>query len=163
MNKYEDISIEINEYIATITIQRPPNNFFDSFLIQQIADAYEELDGVDDCRVILLCSEGKNFCAGANFGEDKDMHDKAHPYSKLYEQAVRLFRTKKPVIAVVQGAAVGGGLGLALSADFRINNSSVYLPFSSSMFPSNIVFHSTLFVNSRHCLTYPTKSLENNW
>ena len=54
MNKYEDISIEINEYIATITIQRPPNNFFDSFLIQQIADAYEELDGVDDCRVILL-------------------------------------------------------------------------------------------------------------
>ena len=67
MNKYEDISIEINEYIATITIQRPPNNFFDSFLIQQIADAYEELDGVDDCRGILLCSEGKNFCEGANF------------------------------------------------------------------------------------------------
>ncbi len=120
MKKYEDISIEINEYIATITIQRPPNNFFDSYLIQQIADAYEELDGVDDCRVILLCSEGKNFCAGANFGEDKDMHDKAHPYSKLYEQAVRLFRTKKPDIAVVQGAAAGGGLGLALSADFRI-------------------------------------------
>ena len=48
------------------------------------------------------------------------MHDKSHPYAKLYEQAVRLFRTNKPVIAVVQGAAVGGGLGLALSADFRI-------------------------------------------
>ena len=48
------------------------------------------------------------------------MHDKSHPYSKLYEQAVRLFRTNKPVIAVIQGAAVGGGLGLALSADFRI-------------------------------------------
>ena len=67
-----------------------------------------------------MCSEGKNFCAGANFGEDKDMHDKSHPYSKLYDQAVRLFRTNKPVIAVIQGAAVGGGLGLALSADFRI-------------------------------------------
>ena len=120
MKEYEDIAIEVKDYIAKITIQRPPNNIFDSFLIQQIADAYEELDGIDECRVILLCSEGKNFCAGANFGEDKDMHDKSHHYSKLYDQAVRLFRTNKPVIAVIQGAAVGGGLGLALSADFRI-------------------------------------------
>ena len=107
MKEYEDISIEVKDYIAKITIQRPPNNFFDSFLIQQIADAYEELDSINECRVIVLCSEGKNFCAGANFGEDKDMHDKSHPYSKLYDQAVRLFRTNKPVIAVVQGAAVG--------------------------------------------------------
>ena len=120
MQKFDDISIELNDYIAKITIQRPPNNFFDSLLIKQIADAYEELDLINECRVILLCSEGKNFCAGANFDEDKDMHDKSHPYSKLYEQAVRLFRTNKPVIAVIQGAAVGGGLGLALSADFRI-------------------------------------------
>ena len=123
MNKYNDIAIELKDFIAKITIKRPPNNFFDSFLIQQIADAYEELDRIDECRVILLCSEGKNFCAGANFGEDKDMHNKSHPYSKLYEQAVRLFRTNKPIIAVVQGAAVGGGLGLALSADFRIASS----------------------------------------
>ena len=95
MKDYDDISIELSNYIAKITIHRPPNNFFDSYLIQQIADAYEELDNVDECRVILLCSEGKNFCAGANFGEDKDMHDKSHPYSKLYDQAVRLFRTNK--------------------------------------------------------------------
>tara|TARA_B100000959_G_scaffold113150_1_gene119273 strand:- start:2138 stop:2911 length:774 start_codon:yes stop_codon:yes gene_type:complete len=120
MRDFDDISVNLNNHIATITIQRPPNNFFDSFLIQQIADAYVELDEIDDCRVILLCSDGKNFCAGANFGEDKDMHNKSHPYSKLYDQAVRLFRTNKPVVAVVQGAAVGGGLGLALSADFRI-------------------------------------------
>ena len=67
MKEYEDISIEVKDYIAKITIQRPPNNFFDSFLIKQIADAYEELDILDGCRAILLCSEGKNFCAGANF------------------------------------------------------------------------------------------------
>ena len=120
MQKFDDISVSLKGNLAFVEIHRPPNNFFDAFLIQQIADAYEALDEEDECRVIILKSERKNFCAGANFGEDEDMLDKSVPYKKLYAQAVRLFRTKKPVIALVQGAAVGGGLGLALSADFRV-------------------------------------------
>ena len=120
MEKFKDISVNIKQHLAYVEINRPPNNFFDANLIQQIADAYEILDEEDECRVILLKSEGKNFCAGANFGQDEDMLDKSVPYKKLYAQAVRLFRTRKPVIAVVQGAAIGGGLGLALSADFRV-------------------------------------------
>ena len=120
MEKFKDISVNIKQHLAYVEINRPPNNFFDANLIQQIADAYEILDEEDECRVILLKSEGKNFCAGANFGQDEDMLDKSVPYKKLYAQAVRLFRIRKPVIAVVQGAAIGGGLGLALSADFRV-------------------------------------------
>ena len=120
MEKFKDISVSIKQHLAYVEINRPPNNFFDADLIQQIADAYESLDEEDECRVILLKSEGKNFCAGANFGQDEDMLDKSVPYKKLYAQAVRLFRTRTPVIAVVQGAAIGGGLGLALSADFRV-------------------------------------------
>ena len=120
MEKFKDISVSIKQHLAYVEINRPPNNFFDANLIQQIADAYESLDDENECRVILLKSEGKNFCAGANFGQDEDMLDKSVPYKKLYAQAVRLFRTRKPVIAVVQGAAIGGGLGLALSADFRV-------------------------------------------
>ena len=120
MKKYEDLSVELEGHIATIIIQRPPNNFFDYLLIQQIADVLEELDEQSECRVNILASEGKNFCAGANFSQDTDMMNKSNPYSKLYSEAVRLFRTRKPIIAAVQGAAVGGGLGLALAADFRI-------------------------------------------
>ena len=120
MKDFDDISVQIEGNIANVEIQRPPNNFFDYLLIEQIADAYEELDEISDCRIIILSSQGKNFCAGANFGQDEDMLDKSVPYAKLYAQAVRLFKTSKPVIAVIQGAAIGGGLGLALSADFRI-------------------------------------------
>jgi len=103
MKKYDDISVKVEDYVATIEIQRPPNNFFDFILIGQIADAFEELDERDDCRSIVLCSQGKHFCAGANFGGERILQDDIDPISKLYEEAVRLFRNKKPVIAAIQG------------------------------------------------------------
>jgi enoyl-CoA hydratase/carnithine racemase len=67
--------------------------------------------------VILLCSQGKHFCAGADFS-GRGAGDGGP--GALYEQAARLFEAKTPVVAVVQGAAIGGGLGVACSADFRI-------------------------------------------
>lgn len=117
-----ELTVEVADLVATVEIHRPPNNFFDFDLIRQIAAAYESLDEDPDCRVILLCAEGKNFCAGANFAArqswgDDQLEEQA---GSLYIEAVRLFRTAKPQIAVVQGAAVGGGLGLACSADFRV-------------------------------------------
>jgi 2-(1,2-epoxy-1,2-dihydrophenyl)acetyl-CoA isomerase len=63
----------------------------------------------------VLCSTGRHFCAGANFAGTGDAGAQA-----LYAQAVRLFAAATPVVAAVQGAAIGGGLGLALSADFRV-------------------------------------------
>jgi len=120
MNNKGDLYILTKDFVSIVEIRRPPNNHFDYQLIGDIADVYEELDLSKDCRAIVLCSEGKHFCAGANFDKDRDMHDKKDPYEELYKQAVRLFRTKKPVIAAVQGGAIGGGLGLALSADFRV-------------------------------------------
>lgn len=102
------------EHVVLVEFSRPPHNYFDAALIEAIADAYEELDRGGTCRAIVLCSEGKNFCAGANFAG-------ANPAGEdLYRHAVRLFAAGLPVVAAIQGAAVGGGLGVALSADFRV-------------------------------------------
>ena len=120
MGEEMDLDITLQNHVGIVEIKRPPNNHFDYKLISSIADSFDSLDQDRKCRSIVLCSEGKHFCAGANFGKDRDMHDKTDPYSELYKQAVRLFRNKKPVVASVQGGAIGGGLGLSLVADFRI-------------------------------------------
>ena len=118
----DEVSVSIREWVATVEIQRPPHNFFDFSLIQQLAGIYEELDVRDDCRAAVLCSQGKNFCAGANFQARESWGtDRLDAQAgQLYIEAIRMFRTNLPVVAAVQGAAVGGGLGLAMSADFRV-------------------------------------------
>jgi len=117
-----DISLDISDNVASVEIHRPPNNFFDFDLIREIADTYERLDKDINCRAIVLCSEGKHFCAGANFQSRESWGNEQldRQASQLYVEAVRIFRGRKPVVAAVHGAAIGGGLGLALSADFRI-------------------------------------------
>lgn len=116
-----DVSVQLSEdFVATVEIHRPPNNHIDVALAAALADAYEALDRDQSCRAIVLCSEGKHFCAGAALGGSS-----ADPAARLeagavYEGATRMFSCAVPVVAAVQGAAVGGGLGLALSADFRV-------------------------------------------
>ncbi len=125
MDKYGDVTVEIgSDYVATVEIHRPPHNFFDDALIRNIADAFEALDKDDRCRGLLLCAEGKSFCAGANFTsrpENNPLNQAQTSGSNpLYLEAVRLFRCKKPVVAAIQGPAIGGGLGLSLVSDFRV-------------------------------------------
>lgn len=129
MGPFKDIGIEKADHVALIEIRRPPNNFFDIALIQEIATALEALDENVDCRAVVLAAQGKAFCAGANFGDGSTLNKEGQREGELNrEQAVRhlyiegnrLFRTKKPIIAAVHGAAVGGGLGLAMVADFRV-------------------------------------------
>ena len=118
----QGLSVTMTDYVAIVEIRRPPNNFFDFNLIRQIADTYELLDNDDACRAIVLCSEGKHFCAGADFSA-RESWGQEHldaQAGNLYREAARVFRAQKPVIAAVQGAAIGGGLGLACSADHRV-------------------------------------------
>lgn len=102
------------EHVALIEFNRPPNNFFSVGLVAEIAGILEQLDSDDAVRAIVLCSAGKHFCAGADFSSDNPAG------ASLYDGAARFFEIQTPLIAAVQGAAIGGGLGVALAADFRV-------------------------------------------
>src|SRR6266566_2781050 len=128
MGPFKDIGVEKSGLVALIEIRRPPNNFFDVSLIHQIAEALEALDADAGFRAVVLASQGKAFCAGANFGDGKQLTPDGRrpdelPQSRvghLYVEAVRLFRTKKPIVGAIHGPAVGGGLGLTMVPDFRV-------------------------------------------
>ena len=135
MTTYKDIGVETKGHVGIIEIRKPPFNFFDILLIRQIADALDGFDADPEIRATVLCAQGKAFCAGADFGDPnrketeaqaqgkadgKDPADNLGSIGHLYLEAVRIFRAKKPIVAAVQGAAIGGGLGLAVSADFRV-------------------------------------------
>ena len=123
---YGDVAVSFaDDHVVTLEIRRPPNNFFDLDLIESLATALQSLDDDPRCRAAVLCSHGRHFCAGANFAAGGSMP--AEPALNpdgtprhLYDAAVDLFATKTPVVAAVQGAAIGGGLGLACFADFRV-------------------------------------------
>ena len=120
---FGDVSVEASDdHVGIAEIRRPPDNFFDASLIRSLADAFDFLTA-HGARAIVLCSQGKHFCAGADFtgrsGHARRI-DAADAARELYDQALRLFQVEIPVVAAVQGAAVGGGLGLACATDFRV-------------------------------------------
>lgn len=124
MTRFGDIAVETTGHVAVLEIQRPPNNFFDVDLINAMGDAFEAMDEDANVRALVLAADGKHFCAGANFGNRDEQSRRqartATDGNPLYSAAVRLFACRKPVIAAVQGAAVGGGFGLAVMPDFRV-------------------------------------------
>jgi enoyl-CoA hydratase/carnithine racemase len=109
-----EVTLEQIGAVGLVRFSRPPHNHFSTELIASLADRLEEADGAPEIRATVLASDGPNFCAGADLvtGTEEPL--------RLYEQAARLFAIRKPMVAAVQGSAIGGGLGLAVAADFRI-------------------------------------------
>jgi len=148
-NDSSDVGVDLDGAVAVVELRRPPHNYFDVPLIAALADAFEALAADPQCRTIVLCAQGTSFCAGANFAKREPLGNgsavpapqggeptrerpflssrdatppqrSARAINPLYGEALRLFSCSKPVVAAVQGPAVGGGLGLALVADFRV-------------------------------------------
>jgi len=120
----ETVSVEMRGAVAELTFSHPPNNHVSTDLLREIADELEELDEDGNVRVVLLASEGRVFCGGADLvapgGLGFAQASGADPTRLFYDQAIRMFGSKKPIVAAIQGAAVGAGLGIAVAADFRI-------------------------------------------
>ncbi len=123
---YTLIEVDLaDDHVATVEMQNGELNFFDLEMLTSLANCFDDLDKESKCRSIVLASAGRAFCAGANFASGARAEGLATKTaspsgSPLYDQAVRLFTNKKPIVGAVNGAAIGGGLGLCLVPDFRV-------------------------------------------
>jgi 2-(1,2-epoxy-1,2-dihydrophenyl)acetyl-CoA isomerase len=103
--------------VGVVEMHRPPPNYFDAGLLGGIVAAIAWANG-QGCRAIVLCSEGRHVCAGLDFGATGTPTPES--LGELYGRAVELMEGPLPVVVALQGAAIGGGLGLALAGDFRV-------------------------------------------
>jgi methylglutaconyl-CoA hydratase len=116
--------------VATVTIRRPElHNAFNETMIRELGDAFTLLGKYEDVRVIILASEGKSFCAGADLNWMKKMVDYTFDENVADAQALAdMLKTihdcPKPVIARVHGAAFGGGVGLIAACDMAVSVAS---------------------------------------
>lgn len=109
--------------VVTITLARPDKrNALSSRMVRELHELLDWIDGQDGLRALIIEGEGKHFCAGADLGDMQAMADASHQDN--LDDAVRLARLlrrldtlPRPVLAVVQGAAMGGAVGLVCCCD----------------------------------------------
>lgn len=124
----ENVKVEVLDgHVGLITMTRPPHNFLTAPQVEDIATALETWNGDPDVRAAVLAAEGRSFCAGAAFGDAGDENDRGaaagtdlNRTDRLYSAAARLCEVTTPWIAAVQGPAIGGGLGLAMTANLVV-------------------------------------------
>lgn len=126
MSADDEMALEVRQegHVARIRFERPPNNFLDAAFIAALADTLDRLGDDDAVRAVVLEAGGRHFCAGANLPKRMAEGDSGGTAftgrTHMFRHASRVLRAPKPVVAAVQGAAIGAGLGLALLADFRV-------------------------------------------
>jgi len=119
---YEDLRFEVNDGVALVTLNRPEKlNTFTGEMGRSLEDAYRRCDGEDAIRVVVLTGAGRAFCAGADLtaGSETFARQDAESFSAA-AVSFPAWKTRKLVIAAMNGHAVGLGLTLALQCDMRI-------------------------------------------
>lgn len=123
---YHYIQLEHRDQVAYLTLNRPDvHNAFDDRMIAELLHALDTVDTHSDCRAMVLKADGKNFSAGADLNwmrsmADKDFDENLDDAAELSLLMERLDTLSKPTIALVQGAAFGGAVGLAACCDVAI-------------------------------------------
>jgi methylglutaconyl-CoA hydratase len=124
MTMYTTIEFEKNADLATIWLNRPDiHNAFNEVMIQEVIDCVTAANHMDDVRVVIIRGRGKSFCAGADLNWMRGVA--AYSFEQNFKESLNLskcfytiYTCKKPTIAIVHGAAIGGANGLLASCDF---------------------------------------------
>lgn len=126
MSEYSEITLLVADRIATITLNRPEaRNGYTATMADELADALDRADADTDVRVVVLTGAGKDFCVGADLSQggfdfDAERGPDEHWREPAGRCSKRIFLMNKPVIAAIGGAAIGGGITITLSADYRL-------------------------------------------
>ncbi|MGW4714285.1 crotonase/enoyl-CoA hydratase family protein [Nocardia sp. NPDC004260] len=122
-----DIRLDVSDSIATITLDRPRQlNAFTTAMGTELVDAFDTCDRDDRIRAVIITGAGRAFCAGADLSAGAETfvagdQDAAESFRDSGGEVVlRMFESRKPIIAAVNGPAVGVGITMTLAADFRI-------------------------------------------
>ncbi len=128
---YETLTLEVADYVATVTLNRPPVNAMNLAMRQEIVRVFDELHDRADVRAVVLTANGKAFCAGADLKERPNIAGEpgAYPRHNRLTRAVfdSVMECGKPVIAAVNGLGIGAGCVLALCADIILVAEDSYL------------------------------------
>ncbi|MFI5394231.1 MAG: crotonase/enoyl-CoA hydratase family protein [Candidatus Binatia bacterium] len=137
--QYESIQYDVEERILTITLQRPEKlNAFTGRMCRELISAFERADADDDIRVVIVTGAGRAFCAGADLSEggatfDSEVHGRDETLDTHRDGGglvtLRIFESKKPVIAAINGPAVGVGITMTLPMDIRIASTAARMGF----------------------------------
>ena len=134
--QYETISIMKDDHVFRITLNRPEvRNAFNDIMIIELTDAFEQIRKLKGIRVVVLGGAGKAFCAGADIHWMQKMiaftfEDNLRDAIKLANLLEAMYNCTRPIVAKVQGAAIGGGTGLVAVADIAIASPDTTFSFS---------------------------------
>ncbi len=123
MKEFSTIKLEVKEHIAVVTLNDPPMNLLSGPMLRDLRDMMGELEKEEDLRCIIITGEGpKAFCAGANVDEYTDPTIDQLDETDVWARNIltRLSNFPCPIIAAINGYALGGGMELALACDIRI-------------------------------------------
>lgn len=128
MREFTTIFVELEEKVVIVWLNRPEiHNAFNETMISELIECFEEINKLDNIRVVLLKGKGKSFCAGADLNWMRDVAD--YSYEENYQESYQLskcfhtiYTCRKPTIAQVHGVAIGGANGLLAACDMAYCN-----------------------------------------
>ncbi|WP_174733058.1 crotonase/enoyl-CoA hydratase family protein [Mesobacillus harenae] len=131
---YETLKTDVKDHILTITLCRENLNAFNTKMLNELIHVFDEADANDEVRAIIITGDGKAFCAGADLSGGTSTFEDSETEADEYRDgggilSLRIFELKKPIIAAINGPAVGVGITMTLPMDIRIASSNAKMGF----------------------------------